>query len=181
MCSFIYLHIHASVLPIVLGVRFRALGFTPCFLGAVGLRANLNPSTLSKPLPPPLWEPLPESCFKISGTSGLRGLELAVWDNMGGCQNYGPFFEYPLNIRCRTIIGNQKGTIILITTHIVFAVVCLDLCEGKKIPREWLQHTRCESWGTLFPIHFHNKLIWKQLAANHNYWAIRALTLALRP
>ena len=36
---------------------------------------------------------------------------------MGGCQNYGPFLG-TLNIRCRIIIGTQKGTIILTTTHI---------------------------------------------------------------
>ena len=33
---------------------------------------------------------------------------------MGGCQNYGPFWG-TLNIRCRIIIGIQKGTIILTT------------------------------------------------------------------
>ena len=36
---------------------------------------------------------------------------------MGGCQNYGPFLG-TLNIRCRIIIGTQKGTIILTTTLI---------------------------------------------------------------
>ena len=35
---------------------------------------------------------------------------------MGGCQNYGPFLGI-LNIRCRIIMGIQKGTIILTTTH----------------------------------------------------------------
>ena len=35
---------------------------------------------------------------------------------MGGCQNHGPFLG-TLNLRCRIIIGNQKGTIILTTTH----------------------------------------------------------------
>ena len=35
---------------------------------------------------------------------------------MGGCQNYGPFWG-TLNIWCRIIIGTQKGTIILTTTH----------------------------------------------------------------
>ena len=39
---------------------------------------------------------------------------------MGGCQNYGPFLG-TLNIRCRTIIGTQKGTLILTTPHIVGA------------------------------------------------------------
>ena len=36
---------------------------------------------------------------------------------MGDCQNYGPFLD-TLNIRCRIIIGIQKGTINLTTTHI---------------------------------------------------------------
>ena len=36
---------------------------------------------------------------------------------MGGCQNYGPFLG-TLNSRCRIIMGTQKGTIILTTTHI---------------------------------------------------------------
>ena len=36
---------------------------------------------------------------------------------MGGGQNYDPFWG-TLNIRCRSIIGIQKGTIILTTTHI---------------------------------------------------------------
>ena len=35
-----------------------------------------------------------------------------------GCQNYGPFWG-TLNIRGRIIIGTQKGTIILTTTHTV--------------------------------------------------------------
>ena len=37
---------------------------------------------------------------------------------MCGCQNYGPFLG-TLNIRCRIIIGTQKGTIILTTNHIL--------------------------------------------------------------
>ena len=35
---------------------------------------------------------------------------------MGSCQNYGPFWG-TLNNRCRIILGTQKGTIILRTTH----------------------------------------------------------------
>ena len=35
---------------------------------------------------------------------------------MGGGQNYGPVLG-TLNIRCRMIIGIQKGAIILTTTH----------------------------------------------------------------
>ena len=37
--------------------------------------------------------------------------------HVGGWQNYGPFLG-TLNIRCRIIIGIQKGTIILTTTHV---------------------------------------------------------------
>ena len=37
---------------------------------------------------------------------------------LGGCQNYDPFLG-TLNIRCRVIIGIQKATIILTTTHLI--------------------------------------------------------------
>ena len=37
---------------------------------------------------------------------------------MGSCQNHGPFLG-ALNSRCRIIIGTQKGTIILTTTHMI--------------------------------------------------------------
>ena len=40
---------------------------------------------------------------------------------MGSCQNYGPFLG-TLNKRCRIIIGTQKGTIILTTTHIALRI-----------------------------------------------------------
>ena len=43
--------------------------------------------------------------------------------HMGGCQNYGPFLG-TLNIRCRSIIGIPKGTIILTTTHIRLGKAC---------------------------------------------------------
>ena len=35
---------------------------------------------------------------------------------MGGCENYGPFLG-TLKNKCRIIVGTQKGTIILTTTH----------------------------------------------------------------
>ena len=60
---------------------------------------------------------------------------------MGGCQNYGPFLG-TLNIRCRTIIGTQKGTIILITTHMKVPSpsqqVSLGLRAFFPAPRGWL-------------------------------------------
>ena len=45
---------------------------------------------------------------------------------MGGCQNYGAFLG-TLNIRCRSIIEIQKGTIILMTTHMGFYMVIYGL------------------------------------------------------
>ena len=41
---------------------------------------------------------------------------------MGSCQNDGPFLG-TLNIRSRIIIGIQKGTIILTTTHIYVYII----------------------------------------------------------
>ena len=56
----------------------------------------------------------PQRCHNQPST----GLRVQVLKNhMGGCRNYGPFLG-TLNSRCRTIIGTQKGTIILTTTHI---------------------------------------------------------------
>ena len=55
---------------------------------------------------------------------------------MGGCQNYGPFLG-TLNIRCRIIIGIQKGTIILTTTLMLdegggFKVSSAQTCLPKE-------------------------------------------------
>ena len=44
-----------------------------------------------------------------------KKMETIIFGYMGGCQNNGPFWD-TLNIRCRSIIGIQKGTIILTTT-----------------------------------------------------------------
>ena len=38
--------------------------------------------------------------------------------HLGGCQNYDPFLG-TLNIRCHIMIGTQKGTNILTTTHLI--------------------------------------------------------------
>ena len=46
---------------------------------------------------------------------------------MGGCQKHGPFLG-TLNIRFRTILGTQTGTITLTTTHI--GIVLLQKVEG---------------------------------------------------
>ena len=37
--------------------------------------------------------------------------------HVGSCQNKGPFLG-ALNNRCRIIIGTQKGTLTLTTTHV---------------------------------------------------------------
>ena len=47
--------------------------------------------------------------------------------HMGSCQNYGPFLG-TLNIRCRIMIGIEKGTIILTTTHLVLELKIAHLC-----------------------------------------------------
>ena len=49
------------------------------------------------------------------GVKGLLIRKLSSDTLRGGCQNYGPFLG-ALNNRCRTILGIQKGTIILTTT-----------------------------------------------------------------
>ena len=56
---------------------------------------------------------------------------------MGGCQNYGPFLG-TLNIRCRIMIGTQKGTIILTTTHMSYIRILLkglvcSTCPGAPL------------------------------------------------
>ena len=53
-------------------------------------------------------------------------VEQHVAFDMGGCQNYGPFWG-TLDIRCRIIIGLQKGTIILTTTH-----MCSETSTGSR-------------------------------------------------
>ena len=60
---------------------------------------------------------------------------------MGGCQNYGPFLG-TLNIRCRIIIGIQRGTIILTTTH-------MDLGQGSKPQPQTLCRIACRQQASL--------------------------------
>ena len=50
---------------------------------------------------------------------------------MGDCQNYDPFLG-TLNIRCRNIIGDAKGSIILTTTH-----VYIELRACKALLQQW--------------------------------------------
>ena len=58
---------------------------------------------------------------------------------MGGCQNYGPFLG-TLNIRCRIIIGTQKGTIILTTTQRVGRI-------GVKVRQASVSEAACFAQG----------------------------------
>ena len=57
---------------------------------------------------------------------------------MRGCQNYGPFLG-TLNIRGRIIIGIQKGTIILTTTHMrvlnILKYIGVELIEVLRVGR----------------------------------------------
>ena len=62
---------------------------------------------------------------------------------MGGCQNYGPFLG-TLNIRCRTIIGTQKGTIILTTTHRGSELCCCPASFGKSFKISNLKADSCQ-------------------------------------
>ena len=49
---------------------------------------------------------------------------------MGGCQKYGPFLG-TLHIRGRMIIGIQKGTIVLTTTHVILTAAGVPLLCNK--------------------------------------------------
>ena len=65
---------------------------------------------------------------------------MCVYVYMGGCQNYGPFLG-TLNIRCRILIGTQKGTIILTTTHMysyIHATSGPDRAQGQELGVEEL-------------------------------------------
>ena len=71
---------------------------------------------------------------------------------MGGCQNYGPFLG-TLNIRGRIIMGIQKGTIILTTTH-MYIYIYLYIYIHTSIMKIWVQNfglgaQDCKSRGTL--------------------------------
>ena len=56
------------------------------------------------------------STIPTSDTTTITSIMIIYLIYIGGCQNYGPFLG-TLNIRCRIIIGIQKGNIILTTTN----------------------------------------------------------------
>ena len=97
-------------------------------------------------VPKRLREPTSYSSFRslvslwyMGGILGLYGdnenkMEATI---LGGCQDYGPFLG-TLNIRCRIIIGTQKGTINLTTTHI-FARLTGAVPESAKYASQKLK------------------------------------------
>ena len=58
--------------------------------------------------------------LRVNGAAWAKYLRVHV----GSCQNYGPFLG-TLNKRCRIIIGTQKGTIILTTTHVLIEYISI--------------------------------------------------------
>ena len=65
---------------------------------------------------------------------------------MGSCQNSGPFLG-TLNNRRRIIIGTQKGTIILTTTHMRYLYIYFCLCAFlglRNRSKSLLSLQRCE-------------------------------------
>ena len=67
---------------------------------------------------------------------------------MGGCQNYGHSLG-TLNISCRIIIGTQKGTIILTTTHIYrgFSGSIIELIQGDTRSLDYSGSFPLYPWG----------------------------------
>ena len=85
--------------------------------GGMGFLAFMskNPSFFHSLSPPMLLNPSLVAPAAVRQRILPNRRNLSVY--MGGCQNCGPF-SGTLNIRCRSITGIQKGTIILTTTHI---------------------------------------------------------------
>ena len=61
-----------------------------------------------------------------SSQASWEGKNHVLPAGMGCCQNYDPFLG-TLKIRCRTIIGTQKGTIILTSSYICLRKPCTPL------------------------------------------------------
>ena len=68
-------------------------------------------------------------------TRALRRTKLRTHEHMGGCQNY---FLGTLNTRCRTILGTQKGTLILTTTHMHSLLEASNLKADNPSTHGWL-------------------------------------------
>ena len=67
---------------------------------------------------------------------------------MGGCQNYGPFLG-TLNSKCRIIVGTQKGTIILTSTHVALLHVVRGRLLHRAIQNDHMLHFRSPCPSTL--------------------------------
>ena len=72
-----------------------------------------------------------QTAARLRGHDSLKLSRRGSRFYVGSCQNYGPFLD-TLDIRCRIIIGTQKGTLILTTTHVV-AVVCFGCRFGFSL------------------------------------------------
>ena len=62
-------------------------------------------------------------------------------------KNYGPILG-TLNIRCRIIIGTQKGTTILITTHLSLGLESKQLSAAREDLKFWSLESGVQAfWG----------------------------------
>ena len=94
---------HPPCSPSVLSTRVRALS---------ALQKHNFPKPRKRPTPLPFLK-----SFYLRALGGLyEGRHIFANPHAGGCQNHNPFWG-TLNIRCRSIIRIQRGTIILTTTH----------------------------------------------------------------
>ena len=85
----------------------------------------------------------PESWLKRESSAGTCWHVGMLFSYMGGCQNHGPFLG-TLNIRCRIVIGNQKGTIILTTTRMWVAQVREKWSLAASIALRMSKKATCE-------------------------------------
>ena len=108
---------------------------------------------------------------------------------MGGCQIYGPFLG-TRNIRCRAIIGIQKGTIILTTTHIGPICEQLGYLEGilggstsglKAQGLGLMRMYRFKAWGcSMFSSQFAYPSLTTQNTIVLACWRVKELAAMLR-
>ena len=92
------------------GIRFP--GIITNFWGELGLQDGLTKFVILT-APAQNFGSFPEAEKDVT----RRLIMKAPHTHMCGCQNYGPFLG-TLNIRCRILVGIQKGARILTTTHI---------------------------------------------------------------
>ena len=104
-----------QIAPISRRLHYPPVSFKP----TVSSRKAFQ-SSRTQPLNPSPTCPLSAS-RRNKGVDSSRGRTrrdaACLSEDVGGCQNDGPFLD-TLNTRCRILIGTQKGTIILTTTHV---------------------------------------------------------------